>query len=343
MQPYEGQPPPRYPDQPQSGDLQPHSGYAEQYDPSGQATPQSTTYDDWDVPTVPRGNSGRTLIIVIISLLVLAGATGGVLYSLGYFSDDGPSPVGTWLVGGNEIEFTDDGNIEGDEVRGSWETDEDTMTLNFDAMSSGGQDFRITYRYDIIDDVLFMKPEKMSYIDENGDRVTEDGDSQEDDPGCVALVRKSAVSGSNTEADIIDDVDSPSWCDLASLASDQPESGTRNSYTADDANAAISTGNTDTLMSIRWQHAEDDLNWAFVIIKLTVGDNTHDCGIDGTDDCAIGQDGDDAGLWQVGEFLTLSENAADICGGAGEVTCEVNVHVTYRGTVVAGTSDLALS
>ncbi|HIF03936.1 MAG TPA: hypothetical protein EYQ80_00515, partial [Candidatus Poseidoniales archaeon] len=96
-----------------------------------------------------------------------------------------------------------------------------------------------------------------------------------------------------------------------SLASPQPdESGTRNSYTADDAAAGISTGNTDTLMSIRWQHAEDDLNWAFVIIKLTVGDTTHDCTTDGMEDCAIGQDGDDAGLWQVGEFLTLSENAA---------------------------------
>ena len=128
-----------------------------------------------------------------------------------------------------------------------------------------------------------------------------------------------------------------------SLASDQPESGTRNSYTADDANAAISTGDTDTLIQIRWQHAEDDLNWAFVIIKLTVGDNIYDCGIDGTDDCAIAQDGADAGLWEVGEFLTLSENVADICGGNGEVTCDVSIHVTYRGTVVAGTSDINLS
>ena len=128
-----------------------------------------------------------------------------------------------------------------------------------------------------------------------------------------------------------------------SLASDQPESGTRNSYTADDAAAAISAGDNDTLIQIRWQHAEDDLNWAFVIIKLTVGDNTFDCGIDGTNDCAIDQDGDDEGLWQVGEFIALSENDADICGGAGEVTCNVNIHVTYRGTVVAGTSDTNLS
>ena len=124
-----------------------------------------------------------------------------------------------------------------------------------------------------------------------------------------------------------------------SLASEEAS----NRYIADDAAADISTGNTDTLIQIRWQHAEDDLNWAFVIIKLTVGDHTHDCGIDGTGDCAIGQDGDDEGLWQVDEALTLSENGADICGGAGEANCEVNIRVTYRGTVIAGTSDLTLS
>ncbi|HIF03937.1 MAG TPA: hypothetical protein EYQ80_00520 [Candidatus Poseidoniales archaeon] len=332
MQPYEGQP--------QSGDSQPYPGYAEQYDPSGQATPQSTTYDDWDVPTMPRGNSGRTLIIAIVSLLVLAGVTGGVLYSLGYFSDDGPSPVGTWLADGTEIEFTDDGNIEGDEVSGSWEVDEDTMTLNFDTMSTAGQDIRATYRYDIIDDVLFMKPEKMSYIDENGDRVTED---ENYDSSCFALVRKSAVTDSNTVAEIIDDVDSPSWCDLIAQNQNQPESGTHNSYAAYDMDASISTGNTDTLMQIRWQHAEDDLSWAFVSMRLEVGDNVFDCSIDGSSDCVIVQDGSEGPIWETSEFLTLSENAADICGGAGEVTCDVSIHVTYRGTVVAGTSDIALS
>jgi hypothetical protein len=128
-----------------------------------------------------------------------------------------------------------------------------------------------------------------------------------------------------------------------SLASDQPQSGTFNSYTADDANAAISTGDTDTLIQIRWQHGEEDLNWAFVSMRLEVADNVFDCSIDGSSDCVITQDGADAGLWEVGEFLTLSENSADICGGAGEVTCSVNIHVTYRGTVVAGTSNLNLS
>jgi hypothetical protein len=128
----------------------------------------------------------------------------------------------------------------------------------------------------------------------------------------------------------------------SSLASDQPESGTRNSYTADDSAGSISTGNTDTLMQIRWQHVEDDLNWAFVSMRLVVADNVFDCSIDGSYDCVIYQDGDDDGMWQVGEFLTLSENAADICGGAGETTCDVNIHVSYRGTVVAGTSDIVL-
>ena len=127
-----------------------------------------------------------------------------------------------------------------------------------------------------------------------------------------------------------------------SLAADQPESGTRNSYTATDAADAISPANDDTLMSIRWQHAEDDLNWAFVVMKLTVGDNTFDCSTDGTEDCTIAQDGSDAGVWETGEFLTLSENA-DICGGAGETTCQVDIYVTYRGTAVAGTDSAALS
>ena len=57
-----------------------------------------------------------------------------------------------------------------------------------------------------------------------------------------------------------------------SLAADQPESGTRNSYTATDASASVSAADDDTLMRITWQHAEDDLNWAFVVMKLTVGD-----------------------------------------------------------------------
>ena len=124
-----------------------------------------------------------------------------------------------------------------------------------------------------------------------------------------------------------------------SLAADQPDSGTRNSYTAEDASATTSAATDDTLMRISWQHAEDDLNWAFVVMKLTVGDMSYDCGTGADDDCSIAQDGDDAMLWEKGEFLTLSENGENIAEG----TTSIDLYVTYRGTIVAGTSDVVVA
>ena len=88
-----------------------------------------------------------------------------------------------------------------------------------------------------------------------------------------------------------------------SLPADQPESGTRNAYTATDATAS-NAADDDTLMRITWQHAEDDLNWAFVVMKLTVGDNTFDCSTGADEECSIAQDGSDDALWETGEFLT---------------------------------------
>ncbi len=124
-----------------------------------------------------------------------------------------------------------------------------------------------------------------------------------------------------------------------SLAADQPESGTRNSYTADDAAASTSANTDDVLMSVRWQHAEDDLNWAFVVMKLSVGDSNFDCNTAGDDDCTIGQDGNDDALWETGEFLTLSESGADIANGA----TTISLYVTYRGTAVAGDDSVSVS
>ncbi|MBJ87032.1 MAG: hypothetical protein CL461_02220 [Acidimicrobiaceae bacterium] len=124
-----------------------------------------------------------------------------------------------------------------------------------------------------------------------------------------------------------------------SLAADQPESGTRNSYTATDASAATSEATDDTLMRITWQHAEDDLNWAFVVMKLTVGDNTFDCSTGEAEECSIGQDGSDGALWETGEFLTLSENGAQIADGP----TDIGMYVTYRGTAVAGTSSVSVA
>jgi hypothetical protein len=124
-----------------------------------------------------------------------------------------------------------------------------------------------------------------------------------------------------------------------SLAADQPESGTRNSYTADDASAMTDSGDDNALISVRWQHAEDNLNWAFVVIKLSVGDNTYDCSTDGSEECSIGQDGDDDAVWETGEFLILSESGTDIADGA----TNIDMYVTYRGTAVAGTDDVTVS
>ena len=124
-----------------------------------------------------------------------------------------------------------------------------------------------------------------------------------------------------------------------SLAADQPESGTRNSYTADDASAMTDSGDDNALISVRWQHAEDDLNWAFVVIKLSVGDNTYDCSTGGDEECASGQDGDDNAVWETGEVLILSESGTDIADGA----TTIDMYVTYRGTAVAGTDDVTVS
>ena len=124
-----------------------------------------------------------------------------------------------------------------------------------------------------------------------------------------------------------------------SLAADQPESGTRNSYTADDASASTSGATDDVLISVRWQHAEDDLNWAFVVMKLSVGDSTFDCSTAGDQECSIGQDGSDDALWETGEFLTLSESGTDIASGA----TTIDMYVTYRGTAVAGEDTVQVS
>ena len=126
-----------------------------------------------------------------------------------------------------------------------------------------------------------------------------------------------------------------------SLAADQPESGTRNSYVAEDAHAQTTTGGDmdDAMISIRWQHAEDDLNWAFVVMKLSVGDSTYDCSTAGDQECSIAQDGNDDALWETGEFLTLSESGSDIANGA----TTIDLYVTYRGTAVAGDDSVSVS
>jgi hypothetical protein len=99
------------------------------------------------------------------------------------------------------------------------------------------------------------------------------------------------------------------------------------------------SGDDNALISMRWQHAEDDLNWAFIVMKLSVGDSTYDCSTDGSEECSIGQDGSDDAVWETGEFLILSESGTDIADGA----TTIDLYVTYRGTAVAGSDSVTVS
>jgi hypothetical protein len=125
-----------------------------------------------------------------------------------------------------------------------------------------------------------------------------------------------------------------------SLASDQPDAGTRNNFKAEDSSAAISSNTDDTLIKIRWIDANDALNWAFVDIRLEVGDNSYYCSTYTGEACLITQDGSDDGVWETNEFIQLSESGTQICQG---VSCTVNIYVQYDGSTVDGTQTVALS
>ncbi len=74
-------------------------------------------------------------------------------------------------------------------------------------------------------------------------------------------------------------------------------------------------------------------------MKLTVYDMSYDCSTGDDTDCKITQDGADPALWEKGEFLTLSENGENIAEG----TTTIDMYVTFRGTAVAGSSDVVVA
>ena len=127
-----------------------------------------------------------------------------------------------------------------------------------------------------------------------------------------------------------------------SLASDQPDAGTRNNFLAEDSGSAISSDTDDTLIKIRWIDANDALNWAFVTMKLEVGDNAYDCSVQSGQECLITQDGSDDGAWETNEFIQLSESGTEICGAAG-VSCTINIYVQYDSSTVLGTQTVTVS
>jgi len=125
----------------------------------------------------------------------------------------------------------------------------------------------------------------------------------------------------------------------SSLADDQTSSlGTRNHYFADDAAAETTSGTNDVLIRLGWSMAEDDLNWAFVSIKLSVDDNTYDCETGTSQECIIAEDDADQ-AWGTSEFITLSENGHNIADGA----TNIDLYITYRGIPIDGDASVVIS
>ena len=118
---------------------------------------------------------------------------------------------------------------------------------------------------------------------------------------------------------------------------EEQESGIQNVYRATDSASTPTEGANDTLFSIRWNEAYDDLYWGYVVMKLEVGDAVYDCTITEGGDCFISQDGDDDTLWQTNEFLTISENDVYIVGSSG---ASINLYISYRGTPLSGSNSV---
>ena len=125
----------------------------------------------------------------------------------------------------------------------------------------------------------------------------------------------------------------------SSLASDAPEEGTRNTYSASDADSAITAGDDDTLMRLDWDYAEENLNWAFVEFTIISPDGTPwDCTIDASEYCTIQQYGYDDSIWEYDEPIIISENGWNIAGDAAGETVELELRIKYRGNQITGTT-----
>ena len=110
-----------------------------------------------------------------------------------------------------------------------------------------------------------------------------------------------------------------------------------NVFRALDSAAATTNESNDTLMSIRWTKAYQEMNWADVSVNLMIGDTLYMCSISGDDPCLISQDGDDDSIWEIGEFLTLFENDADLIGSNGGT---IVIRIVYRGELLPGTDSV---
>ena len=108
-------------------------------------------------------------------------------------------------------------------------------------------------------------------------------------------------------------------------------------YNADDAADTSTDDTNDTLMRINWIEGGDDLDWNKVQpLRLSIGDNVYDCGIQGNFPCLIHQEIEDD-LWGMNEIIFIIENGENIVGASGG---EGGIHISYEGSKISGTDSI---
>lgn len=108
-------------------------------------------------------------------------------------------------------------------------------------------------------------------------------------------------------------------------------------YNADDAADTATDDTNNTLMRINWIEGGDDLEWNKVRpLRLSIGDNVYDCGIQGNFPCLIHQEIEDD-LWGMNEIIFIIENGENIVGASGG---EVGIHISYEGSKISGTDSI---
>jgi len=237
---------------------------------------------------------------------------------------DGSTIPASWI---------NDGEIDCDD-----ESDEGS-SVDTSGMSTVLESVKAVYKYELKENILFMAIIEMTMTYQSDGEMETDTESFSSTSPCENSGSECFTLVQYNSGDSSEDVTPPSWWSEQTYVYDQPESGIRNNFAASDASASATSDSNDVLMRISWQYAEDELNWAFVVMRLTVGDVTYDCSTGADYDCSISQDGSDDALWELSEFLTLSENGANIAEGS----TTIELYITYRGTAVAGTSSITVA
>ena len=120
---------------------------------------------------------------------------------------------------------------------------------------------------------------------------------------------------------------------LSGCLHEPPETGTTNTYDANDADASATSGASDILIRLQLSGG-DSLSWTLTSITLSSGDNVFYCSLGDDDDCKITQQGgDDGDAWEPGESIFLRESGTDICSDS---LCYVNIYVVHDGDIVTG-------